>query len=83
MPQPNACGTLVRASPASWLLIACGAALVSGPGATAPAAFDDVHSAGLAEHQQVIVSGQSNYQPGDTVRPRESTIAMPNQGGDQ
>jgi RND family efflux transporter MFP subunit len=38
---------------------------------------------GLTEHQQVIVSGQSNYQPGDTVRPRESTIAMPNQGGDQ
>src|ERR1700733_8353838 len=31
---------------------------------------------GLTEHQQVIVSGQSNYQPGDTVRPRESTIAM-------
>ena len=38
----------MRASPASWLLIACGAALVSGPGATAPAAFDDAHSAQLA-----------------------------------
>jgi RND family efflux transporter MFP subunit len=38
---------------------------------------------GLAEHQQVIVSGQSNYQPGETVQPRLSTIAMPKQGGDQ
>jgi RND family efflux transporter MFP subunit len=38
---------------------------------------------GLTEHQQVIVSGQSNYQPGETVSPKVSTIAMPNQGGDQ
>jgi RND family efflux transporter MFP subunit len=38
---------------------------------------------GLAEHQLVIVSGQSNYQPGQIVRPKISTIAMPLQGGDQ
>jgi RND family efflux transporter MFP subunit len=38
---------------------------------------------GLAEHQQVIVSGQSNYQPGQLVHPVLSTIAMPKQGGDQ
>jgi RND family efflux transporter MFP subunit len=38
---------------------------------------------GLAEHQSVIVSGQSNYQPGQLVHPVLSTIAMPKQGGDQ
>jgi len=38
----------VRASPASWLPIACLAALVSAPGAAAPAAFDDARSAQLA-----------------------------------
>jgi RND family efflux transporter MFP subunit len=38
---------------------------------------------GLVEHQLVIVSGQSNYQPGQIVRPKISTIAMPQQGGDQ
>jgi RND family efflux transporter MFP subunit len=38
---------------------------------------------GLAEHQLVIVSGQSNYQPGQIVHPKISTIAMPLQGGDQ
>ena len=38
---------------------------------------------GLAEHQSVIVSGQANYQPGQTVLPKLSTISMPKQGGDQ
>jgi multidrug efflux pump subunit AcrA (membrane-fusion protein) len=38
---------------------------------------------GLAEHQSVIVSGQDNYQPGQTVVPKLSTISMPNQGGNQ
>ncbi len=38
---------------------------------------------GLSEHQLVIVSGQSNYQPGQMVRPKLSTITMPAQGGDQ
>lgn len=40
-------------------------------------------TAGLAEHQSVIVTGQSNYQPGQLVHPALSTIAMPKQGGDQ
>jgi multidrug efflux pump subunit AcrA (membrane-fusion protein) len=38
---------------------------------------------GLTEHQSVIVSGQGNYQTGQGVRPKLSTIAMPKQGGDQ
>ena len=38
---------------------------------------------GLAEHQSVIVSGQANYQPGQTVLPKLSTISMPKQEGDQ
>lgn len=38
---------------------------------------------GLTEHQVVIVSGQSNYQPGQMVRPKLSTITMPGEGGDQ
>jgi RND family efflux transporter MFP subunit len=38
---------------------------------------------GLAEHQSVIVSGQANYQPGQVVLPKLSTISMPKQGGDQ
>jgi RND family efflux transporter MFP subunit len=38
---------------------------------------------GLAEHQLVIVSGQSNYQIGQIVHPQLSTISMPSQGGDQ
>ena len=38
---------------------------------------------GLTEHQSVIVSGQSNYQTGQIVRPKLSTITMPTQGGDQ
>jgi len=38
---------------------------------------------GLAEHQFVIVSGQSNYQIGQIVHPQLSTIAMPSQEGDQ
>jgi RND family efflux transporter MFP subunit len=38
---------------------------------------------GLAEHQSVIVSGQANYEPGQTVLPKLSTISMPKQGGDQ
>ena len=38
---------------------------------------------GLAEHQSVIVSGQQNYQSGQIVRPKLSTIAMPKREGDQ
>jgi multidrug efflux pump subunit AcrA (membrane-fusion protein) len=38
---------------------------------------------GLMERQSVIVSGQSNYQTGQIVRPKLSTISMPKQGGDQ
>jgi RND family efflux transporter MFP subunit len=38
---------------------------------------------GLAEHQFVVVSGQSNYQIGQVVHPQLSTISMPSQGGDQ
>jgi RND family efflux transporter MFP subunit len=38
---------------------------------------------GLTEHQSVIVSGQDNYQVGQIVRPKLSTIAMPKQAGDQ
>ena len=38
---------------------------------------------GLAEHQFVIVSGQSNYQAGQIVQPKISTISMPKSGGDQ
>ena len=40
-------------------------------------------NSGLAEHQSVIVSGQTNYQPGQIVRPKLTTISMPKQGGDQ
>jgi RND family efflux transporter MFP subunit len=38
---------------------------------------------GLSEHQSVIVSGQQNYEVGQTVRPKLSTIGMPKQAGDQ
>jgi len=38
---------------------------------------------GVAEQQFVIVSGQSNYQAGQIVQPKISTISMPKQGGDQ
>jgi multidrug efflux pump subunit AcrA (membrane-fusion protein) len=38
---------------------------------------------GLSDHQSVIVSGQTNYQPGQVVNPQLSTISMPKQGGDQ
>jgi RND family efflux transporter MFP subunit len=38
---------------------------------------------GLAEHQSVIVSGQANYEPGQMVLPKLSTISMPVQGGNQ
>lgn len=38
---------------------------------------------GLEEHQSVIVSGQDNYEPGQIVHPKLSTISMPQQGGDQ
>jgi len=37
---------------------------------------------GLSEHQSVIVSGQENYQTGQIVRPKLSTISMPEQAGD-
>ena len=38
---------------------------------------------GLSEHQSVIVSGQTNYEPGQVVHPQLSTISMPKQGSDQ
>ena len=38
---------------------------------------------GLSEHENVIVSGQANYQPGQAVHPEISTIAMPKQEGAQ
>jgi RND family efflux transporter MFP subunit len=38
---------------------------------------------GLTEHQSVIVSGQDNYQVGQAVLPKLSTIEMPKQTGDQ
>jgi RND family efflux transporter MFP subunit len=38
---------------------------------------------GLSEHQSVIASGQTNYQPGQIVRPQLSTISMPKQGDNQ
>jgi hypothetical protein len=38
---------------------------------------------GLSEKQSVIVSGQSNYQECQVVRPVVSTISMPKQEGDQ
>jgi RND family efflux transporter MFP subunit len=38
---------------------------------------------GLSEHQFVIVSGQQNYEVGQVVRPKLSTIGMPKQAGDQ
>jgi RND family efflux transporter MFP subunit len=38
---------------------------------------------GLSEHQSVIVSGQQNYEVGQIVRPKLSTIGMPKQAGDQ
>ena len=38
---------------------------------------------GLSEHQSVIVSGQQNYEVGQVVRPKLSTIGMPQQAGDQ
>ena len=38
---------------------------------------------GLTEHQSVIVSGQENYQPGQVVHPKLSTIGMPKQAGEQ
>ena len=38
---------------------------------------------GISEHQSVIVSGQTNYQPGQVVHPQLSTISMPKQGDDQ
>ncbi|WP_213807290.1 efflux RND transporter periplasmic adaptor subunit [Granulicella sp. dw_53] len=38
---------------------------------------------GLSEHQSVIVSGQTNYQPGQIVHPQLSTISMSKQGDNQ
>jgi RND family efflux transporter MFP subunit len=38
---------------------------------------------GLSERQSVIVSGQANYQAGQVVRPKLSTISMPKQGGEK
>jgi len=37
---------------------------------------------GLTEGQSVIVSGQENYQPGQVVHKKQSTISMPSGGGD-
>jgi multidrug efflux pump subunit AcrA (membrane-fusion protein) len=38
---------------------------------------------GLSDRQSVIVSGQQNYEVGQVVRPKLSTIGMPKQAGDQ
>jgi len=38
---------------------------------------------GLTENQNVIVSGQENYEVGQVVVPKISTISMPRQEGDQ
>ena len=38
---------------------------------------------GLSEQQSVIVSGQTNYQPGQIVHPQLSTISMPKQEDNQ
>jgi len=38
---------------------------------------------GLSENESVIVSGQTNYEVGQVVVPKQTTIAMPQQGGDQ
>ncbi len=38
---------------------------------------------GLSEGQSVIVSGQSNYEAGQTVQPKLSNISMPAEGGNQ
>jgi RND family efflux transporter MFP subunit len=38
---------------------------------------------GLSEGQSVIVTGQTNYEAGQTVRPKLFTISMPDQGDDQ
>jgi len=38
---------------------------------------------GLSEGQSVIVSGQANYEAGQTVKPRLSDISMPAEGGNQ
>jgi RND family efflux transporter MFP subunit len=40
-------------------------------------------SEGLSENQLVIVSGQSNYEVGQVVRPKPFTITMPDQEEDQ
>jgi RND family efflux transporter MFP subunit len=40
-------------------------------------------ASGLSAGEQIIVSGQVNYQPGETVRPHPLSIAMPPQGGDR
>ena len=40
-------------------------------------------TSGLAEGQSVIVSGQANYEAGQTVKPQLSDIAMPAEGGNQ
>jgi RND family efflux transporter MFP subunit len=50
-------------------------------GIQGPDRIEIVH--GLAEHQNVIVSGQANYQSGQIVHPVVSTIAMPKQEGAQ
>jgi RND family efflux transporter MFP subunit len=38
---------------------------------------------GLSEHESVIVSGQEDYQRGQAVHPKLSTISMPKQEGEQ
>ena len=38
---------------------------------------------GVAEGQTVIVSGQTNYEVGQTVHPKPYTISMPEQGDDE
>ncbi|HTF70610.1 MAG TPA: efflux RND transporter periplasmic adaptor subunit, partial [Edaphobacter sp.] len=38
-------------------------------------------TSGLTDNELVIVSAQSNYQVGQVVRPKVSTVTMPNGGG--
>jgi RND family efflux transporter MFP subunit len=38
---------------------------------------------GIADHQSVIVSGQANYQVGQQVQPKQTTISMPKQEDNQ
>ena len=78
-------GAVVKADGQSYVLIVDGANKVQKvPVTLGIQGADRVEiTQGLDEHQSVIVSGQANYDPGQTVIPKLSTISMPKQGGDQ